>query len=153
MQSARLWRVFAIWEELAQGGDGRAGAADPPPREAFSPHLFAPADLPYIVLLDVIDGGADFRFRLAGTEVVRAVGFEFTGVRLMDHLDLAEVQDLLDSYRECVRTRSPVLYAGSLARFEKQFVTYERLTLPLLDKEGAVTTILGVVDFGAFEET
>lgn len=152
MQSARLKRVFAVWRDLTPGAK-RDGTVEPPPREAFSPHLIAPSDLPFVVLLDVIDGGADFRFRLAGTEVVRVVGFEFTGVRLMDHLHLTEVQDLLDSYRDCVRTAAPVVYAGTLARFDKRFVTYERLTLPLADTDGTVGTILGVVDFGALESS
>nr|WP_246484602.1 PAS domain-containing protein [Marivibrio halodurans] len=145
VRSDRLKRVLAVWRGLEMIADGT------PRRASFSPHCLDSSDLPYVVLVDVIDGGADFRFRLAGTEVVRAVGREFTGLRLSENLHLPEVPDLVASYRECLRARAPVVYRGTLARFGKKFVTYERLTLPLADEAGDITTILGALDFGVLE--
>ncbi len=142
--SARLKRVIAVWAGLPT-------IDDVPRRDAFSPALLDPRDLPYIVLLDVLDGGEDFRFRLAGTEVVHAVGFEFTGVRLSEKRDELDVPELIDSYRTCVASRRPLVYSGTLARFDKQFVAYERVTLPLADSDGTVSRLLGALDFGSYE--
>ncbi len=70
-------QAFAdFWE--AKRGNRRA-----PPRSAIDPAEI-PQHLPNVLLLDVLDGGRDFRFRLVGTAVVRATGRDVTGRTFSD---------------------------------------------------------------------
>lgn len=140
-ESALLRRVWEVWRGLPRSGDL-------PRRADFSPSLLAPEDLRFIVMVEVIDDGADFAYRLVGTGVVQAVGKEFTGLKLSDHLDEHEVPELFADYRRAVAQRAPTLFHGGMLRFDKDWLAYERLSLPLVDEAGRVSVLLGAADFG-----
>ncbi|MCR9219275.1 MAG: PAS domain-containing protein [Alphaproteobacteria bacterium] len=143
-ESALLRRVWAVWRGLPRRGDL-------PRRADFSPTLLAPEDLRYILLVEVIDGGRDFAYRLVGTGVVQAVGKEFTGLKLSEHLDEHEVPELFADYRRAVQQRTPTLFQGGMLRFDKDWMAYERLSLPLVDDGGRVSVLLGAADFGPID--
>lgn len=142
-----LQRVHHIWLSLPRPAPGA-----PPPRSAFDPALLAPRDLRFIVLLDVVGGPApetlDFVYRLVGTGVVEAVGLEFTGLRLSEHLDEHDTPRLMADYRAAVESRGPQLFRGALQRVGKDWLGYERIALPLTDETGErIVAILGAVAF------
>lgn len=60
--SERLVGVLDAWKRAA---DARMG----PKREEITPSLLRTA-LPWIWMIDVVDGGKDFRFRIAGERVI-----------------------------------------------------------------------------------
>ena len=66
----------------------------------------------YLILLDVIDGGADFHYRLFGSSIASYLGIEMTGKRLTRHPNRAAVDFYLESHRMAVRTRVPVMGEG-----------------------------------------
>src|SRR5690348_504496 len=68
--------LVAYWESK------RAGRIAPR-RADIDPTDLAP-HLPNIFMLDVLEGGTDFSFRLIGTGIVRGMGRDSTGKRLSD---------------------------------------------------------------------
>jgi len=100
------------------------------PRAALDP-VAIPALLKNLVLADVEDGGKEIRYRLVGTEIVAAHGFDFTGwtiQRLTSGATLAFAQRL---YGTVVRRAAPVYSEGRFRWEEKDFHWTKRLHLPL----------------------
>jgi len=103
--------------------------------------------LPYLMLLDVFDGGERFRWRLIGTEVVNRFGRDATG-RFGDEVLSGEyLAFLISLVTHVCRCRAPV-YSHSLFRWDGgRTLATTRLFIPLGDEAG-VTQILGAHAFG-----
>jgi hypothetical protein len=56
----------------------KRGSRSMPSKRDIDATAFPPKVLPHLQIVDVIDGGARFRFRLVGTALVEAYGEEFT---------------------------------------------------------------------------
>ncbi|HEX2116684.1 MAG TPA: PAS domain-containing protein [Alphaproteobacteria bacterium] len=156
------------------GAQGPEVAWSPGPSEAYAPPIAAlldywsslldgaalpPADridplrmrraLGYVLLIDVVDDGRDFRYRLFGSAVAAVSGFDMTGKLLSEHGASAYLREF-----------SLALYRAAMQRRESVFCTYapsgtvttvcwQRLALPLTDQSGAVTRFLaGSVPIG-----
>lgn len=101
-----------------------------PPRRAFDP-VHIPKLLSQIVLADVLSADGDVRFRVVGTEMVRAWGSDFTGKRLSDLMDGNYGSFVRGSYASCIKRRGPIL-SRSRFRFDQGHGTDTiRLMLPL----------------------
>jgi hypothetical protein len=130
---------LAHWEALRDG-------ADVPQRDRFDP-IDIPALLPHIVFLDVIEEGADFRFRVIGDHVRQHFFGNYTGQRMggLSHVD--PDGPLLRSLRTAVKTRKPVRapidYVGPLRDIRKQ----DEVILPLADATGGISHILIYIEF------
>ncbi|HVJ41102.1 MAG TPA: PAS domain-containing protein [Dongiaceae bacterium] len=71
-----------------------------------------PVDIPEllqnVMLLDVLDGGADFRYRLAGTAIERNFGAPIKGLSLAAIVKaFPSIAPVLDVKKHCVATASP----------------------------------------------
>ncbi len=101
----RLRALFGYWRE--KRGDGAM-----PARVDLDP-LEIPTLLPIVGLVDVLDGGARFRYRLIGTEIVDVGGHDPTGRFLDEALpDSGYADYLIGMFREVTRERRP-LYGES----------------------------------------
>jgi len=120
-----------------------------PERADLPPTDFDPKDLPYLVLLDVSNQGQDFTYRLVGTGVVGFVGREFTGLSVSAYQRRHEEPEMVEAYSVAAKQNRPTLYDGTLKRFDKEFVVYERLALPLQagNVDGETGQILAAFDF------
>jgi hypothetical protein len=92
-------------------------------------------------IIDVLDGGQDFAVRFMGTDVINAIGSDYTGLKFSDNPDhpgawRAEI------YRAIVECRRPVFTHVSLSDFERDHVVTECGLFPLADKEGNFNMIL-----------
>ncbi|MCR9256042.1 MAG: PAS domain-containing protein [Alphaproteobacteria bacterium] len=130
---------FAYWERLRSG-------REIPLKTDFDP-LDIPRLLPNVVLMEVVDGGADFRHRVIGTAVRFHFLADHTG-RLLSTLDHIEPDgELMAALRRVVRTRrplrDPVTYVGP----QKDFKKNDEIILPLGDGEGAVSHLLILIEF------
>jgi hypothetical protein len=110
---------------------------------------FRPSDVPWIVgrlyIADVIDGGADYRYRLFGTHLQAVFGADLSGKRLSD-LELAgRLADTRADFDEVAATRRPVFRTGLLVWPNRQTIGFERVMVPLAGPDGAVSLILGAV--------
>ncbi len=121
---ARLRALFGYWRE-------KRGDRAMPARADLDP-LEIPTLLPIVGLVDVLDGGARFRFRLMGTEIVDVDGHDPTG-RFLDEVlpDSGYADYWIGLFREVTRERRP-LYGESdvrgRGRIERRV---RRLLMPL----------------------
>ncbi|RVU34818.1 PAS domain-containing protein [Hwanghaeella grinnelliae] len=141
-KSERLRRILTLWNT-------RRGDRILPERADLPPTDFDPKDLPYLVLLDVSNEGQDFAYRLVGTGVVGFVGQEITGLSVSAYQRRHEEPEMVEAYAVAAKQNRPTLYDGTLKRFDKEFVVYERLALPLQGRhrDGETHQILAAFDF------
>lgn len=126
--------LFAYWRRRA---DGRL-----PSRREIDP-VDIPAVLPSISLTDVVrrDDGRRYRRRLVGTAVVETFGQDNTG-RWVDEVYRGEsLAQLIAAYEEVVETARPRIDHCTLPVAGRDYVSYDRLTLPLAD-DGRVVDVL-----------
>jgi hypothetical protein len=98
--------------------------------------------LGYLMLLDAVDGGRDFRYRLYGSIVASVSGFDMTGKLLSEHPASPYVTEFaIASYRAALRRREPV-YTERSPVGAVQAIRWQRIALPLVDDSGAVVRFL-----------
>ncbi len=93
-----------------------------------------------LALLDVVDGGADFRFRVHGTLLSSRMGFDMTG-RLLSEAASPLTASALAEYREVVRRRAPLLFVRSSV-LQRPTGAFDKLCLPLSADGRDVSAIL-----------
>lgn len=98
--------------------------------------------LSWLMILDVIDGGRDFRIRLAGSQVEEAHDRTLKGVMLGELGEGAELAAMLERLRAVVAGRTPDFRPASLAMVGRSFLEFERVALPLAENGGAVSHLL-----------
>ena len=147
--SNRLTEVHGVWKRIA-------GGRLAPRRDELAPSLLRNA-LPWIWVVDSVDGGADFRFRLAGDRVIQFMGQRYSGSLLSKHLDGAFFKGMKAMFGECLRRRAPVASGPRRASLEgKEFLDIEVLALPLSEDGKTVTALFGAIDVrprGGFSAT
>jgi len=135
-------RLAAYWQQ-ARGG------AFAPSRHAVDPAALKP-ELPHLFMLDVIDGGADFRYRLVGTEVAAFSGRDVTG-KTFGELYGEQPEVLAQARAVFVRvleTRAPVYARGQVFWLaERGYRDYEGGYFPLSRDGAAIDIILCLVSF------
>lgn len=113
---------------LAQLWSRKASGKRLPAREDFDPAELRPW-LGRLMLLDVVEDGKDFHYRLHGTGLVELFGEDLTG-RAVGKLDPKRRATLLAEYRRAFETRSPH-YVPSKELAEKKHLHVAKLVLPL----------------------
>lgn len=118
---ARLVDLYRLWQAKRRGG-GIPARSD-----------FGLDDLRTlmgsIAILDVIDGGADFRFRLYGSNIASAYRGEMTGKSVRDYRPHFYAK-IAPGYLRCVDTRTPH-YDEIEVDDQMMLYRWERLVLPL----------------------
>lgn len=116
-----------------------------PARQDMNPRDFAPL-LRDMLLVQVVDGGADFEFRIAGDAHVQAYAIPFQGRRLNDFVEMAPAfcLALRSVFAHVAQTGSPAALRGRMGPdFPNANYAYcENIFLPL-GANDAVDYILG----------
>jgi len=134
LQSKVLWFLLDHW-------NGLRGAAAAPPMAALDPVDLRQA-LGYVLLIDPLDDGADFRYRLYGSLIATVSGADLTGKRVSEHHASGHVVDFsLAGYRAAYLRAEPLYTLRHPAR-AVHTRSWERLVLPLLAKDGRVGRFL-----------
>jgi len=107
---------------------GMKGARSMPARTDLNPADIVSL-LPHITLVDVEASPRRYKFRLIGTETVKAMGLDVTG-QYLDQLPKVE-QYLKDRYNSLVETKAPYWHGGKLVWSKKSFIDYSVIGLPL----------------------
>lgn len=95
--------------------------------------------LPNVGLIDVLDGGENFRYRLIGTGMVNVFGRDFTGVTLGEaHKDGEYGRFLHKLYGEAVSTRGAVYCESRFVYTSDRNMLIRRLLMPLAGPDGDV---------------
>jgi hypothetical protein len=138
-EDRRLGQLLGYWRAL------------PRVRDLPSLEIIDPAALVFILgwlmIIDPADNGADFTYRLYGTNIAEVTGRDLTGCRLSD--SFPQVAAFTSGvYRNIMRDRRPVLTRHTPPR--RIIVSrWERLILPFAGPDGSVARFLvGAVVLG-----
>ena len=139
LTSEKLKGAFDVWDSLRAGRIG-------PKRDELSPSLLR-AVLALTFMIDVIDGGQDFRFRFAGDRVIQFMGRRFAGMLLSELAGTSFFDNMRVMYSGCVASRGPVTSGVRPVTYPgKEFLEAEAMVLPLSEDGETITHL-----FGAFE--
>lgn len=127
VESALVRTGVAYWRSL-RGDRHMPSRAQISPRDLAGLHR-------HIVILRLIDGGADYEYRLVGDAQVQAYGFNFQNLRISQIRTVApEFGQLMFGIYEHVRnTRDPFAVRGWIGKEvpDSKFVYHESVFLPL----------------------
>lgn len=138
--SGRLGQLLTYWQAIKPGGL--------PGHDDIDLMAMNPALLPYLFIVDVLEDGQRFRWRLIGRHIVRNVGTDDTGLDLDISIAPAMRETIVGHYRQVVRERRPLCHRGEFTGRDQRTYRYERLLLPVLSADGAsVDTVLGAAVF------
>jgi PAS domain len=119
----------------------RRGNRRAPEITDIDPHKLKPA-LGYIVLLDVLNNGRDFRIRLYGSIVSAVSGFDLTGKLVAEHpASPYLVMFYCALYRAAFIRGEPVFTLHRPAASVHTH-TWNRLTLPFTNRDGGIVRFL-----------
>lgn len=119
----------------------RAATEGLPTTGLVDPIEFAPA-LGYLLLVDVLDGGHDFAYRLFGSHVSAVSGFDMTRKKLSEHPASGYIREFsMALYRAAIVRREPAWshYGPAMA---VSTAAWERVVLPLADDGGTACRFL-----------
>lgn len=103
--------------------------------------------LPNLQIIEVIDGGARFRYRLIGTALVEAYGKDFSG-RIVDELFPDDRLNFVQSlYRSVCASKAPIFSRNKYHTPRDADLFSMRIYMPLSEDGVAVQHILGVMRF------
>ncbi len=138
LSSEALQFLLAYWSRL------RAGDSLPRPAD-IDPLEMRPA-LGYVALVDPVEDGRDFRYRLYGSMLASISNVDMTGKLLSALKATRQVREFsLATYRAAFQRKRPIYVVRSPdgAAYTAQWL---RLTLPLVDDGGKVARFLsGIV--------
>ena len=138
-----LGAAFAYWVR-------KRGTRSMPCKRDIDPTEIPPKLLPNLQIIDVIDRGERFRYRLVGTALVEAHGEEFTGKCADELFSDQRLRFMHEMYRAVCTSKAPLFARNKYkARRNIGFVA-NRIYMPLSDDGVDVHHILGVlrVEFG-----
>lgn len=122
--------LLDYWQ--AQRGEARM-----PPVSAIDPAALRSA-LGYLILIEPVDEGRDFRYRLYGSLLATVSGIDLTGRLVSEHWASDYVVDFsLASYRAVYRRAEP-LYTLRHPVIAEYTRSWERLVLPFAGADGAI---------------
>ena len=139
--SERLKSLFAYWTRLR-------GGRFAPPRSELKPAQMR-EQLGWLWLMDVVDGGHDFRFRMGGDRVIQFFGRRLAGttLRALQPASPAFYGRFFDLVSLATNNGKPVLGGPTQTAYEpRAFLEVEALILPLSDDGKMVTGLLGSIE-------
>lgn len=117
----------------------KAGSQAMPFRAQFSPAEMKKL-LPFIYMVDVLGGGADYQMRLFGTALTAMIGKDYTGAKLSEQpKELAWRGQI---YKMAFWRGVPVFYQFDLGDMGKPHIRTENALLPLKDSSDNFTILL-----------
>ena len=139
LASEKLKGAYDVWDSLRSSRIG-------PKRDELSPALMRGV-LASTFMIDVIDGGQDFRFRFAGDRVIQFMGRRFAGMLLSELTGSTFFDNMRAMYSGCVAAKGPVTSGVVAVTYPgKEYLEAEAMVLPLSEDGSNVTHL-----FGAFE--
>jgi hypothetical protein len=93
-----------------------------------------------LMVIDVVDGGQDFRYRVYGTDIATAYGHDMTN-RLASEFPAPIAEFVLSNYREIVDQIRP-MFCEHTPPLEISVYSWQRLILPLSEDGTSVSQIL-----------
>lgn len=107
----------------------------------------------HVIVMDVIDGGEDFRYRLIGTAITEFLDRDYSG-KLVSECDYGRGDrgrsKVIDTFRRPIVDGAPVFRAGHVIwATDKTWRTYDSVHCPLTRDTGEPELTIGVLYFGS----
>lgn len=135
-----LGPVLAYWM-------AKRGGRSMPRKRDIDPIEMPAKILPNLQVIEVIDGGARFRYRLVGTALVEAYGMDFSG-RIADELFPDDRLNFVQGiYRRVTAARTPIFSRNKYHTPRNVDLFSMRVYMPLSDDDASVNHILGAMRF------
>ncbi|HBC08824.1 MAG TPA: hypothetical protein DC046_14775 [Rhodospirillaceae bacterium] len=100
--------------------------------------------LPMATVVDVVNGGKDFKYRYWGSELSRLFKREETGVLLSEHVVNQSGHIRFSQFWEVVVQIRPLLFMTIFERVEGVMAEKLNLRLPVVDEAGTVDKIISL---------
>lgn len=116
------------------------------PRRADMPSRALSGILPSLFMLEPTDyQGTDWRFRLAGQEIVTRVGIDPTGLCISQAYELEDAERNAADYRDIAINGNPRVTRGHLAGINREYLDMEIAHVPMIGANGTTPWVLGGV--------
>ncbi len=144
MEFDRQFELLAHPElvRLARHCESLAAPSQLPRREDFDPAPLLRYLFGRLYIVDVLDGGTDYRFRLFGMYWQTIYGSNLAGKRLSDIEATGNLLNLRAHYDACVAKRAPIFRPGKLVWPDRRAIAYQRLLIPFSDGDSRVSMLL-----------
>jgi hypothetical protein len=103
--------------------------------------------LPNLQIIEAIDGGARFRYRLVGTASVEAYGSDYTGCYPDEMFSDERLNFIQSIYRSVCELKTPLFTQNRYHTTKNVDVFANRIYMPLSAADDTVDFILGVLAF------
>lgn len=115
-----------------------------PYRRSLDPLDF-PTLLRFVELIEVLDGGRDFRYRLIGDEINRISRGYYAGRKVSEIPSQRAPSRIFALYAQTVRQRRPICVRLPYVGDDPFIEEVEAITMPLTENGSAIATLWGVV--------
>lgn len=130
----------ALWQ-------AKLGTAVAPDRADFAIEELAPW-FGHVIIMDMLEGGADFRYRLVGTAITQFLNRDYTGRTVMQSNYSGARDKVLDTFHRPVREGRPVFRRGHVIwAVDKSWRTYQSVHCPLTAGGKDVAMTMGALYF------
>lgn len=133
LESASLRFLLRYWRERAR--------PDALPLSSVIDALDLEPAFGYLMLLEPVEGGADFRYRLYGSTIAHYAGIEMTRKTVSDIPAPIVAAYFMATYRAVAIARRP-MFAHHETRYDIQIARWDRLILPFVDAQDRVDRLL-----------
>lgn len=117
-----------------------------PGRSDFDPTQ-VPRLLSAICLVEVIDGGSDYYYRVAGSRLEEMCGQKLQSRRFSEITDADARESMTATCKACVQSAGPVVIKNQLREPGRDHMSITAIILPLSDDGEAVNMILTLTEF------
>jgi hypothetical protein len=131
--------LLAYWQTKCPAGGV-------PSREAIAA-ADIPKLLPYLQILEPIDGGRDWMYRLVGTQLTARYSFDWTGQQVSKLYTPERAAWLIESSNDAIRGNDAGFAIGRLRIAGREHVVYEIVVLPIVGRDGASRWLLHGIFF------
>lgn len=134
-------------DRFAQLWQAKRGAGAYPDRADFEFEELAPW-FGHVIIMDMLENGADFRYRMVGTAITRFLNRDYTGQTVMESNYAGARDKVLDTFHRPVREGRPVFRRGHVIwAVDKSWRTYQSVHCPISAGGQAVAMTIGVLYF------
>jgi hypothetical protein len=135
-----LGPALAYWQRI------RAGRTMPLKRD-LDPVDVPPKLLPHLQIIEVVDGGRRFRYRLIGTSLVETYGKDYTGTHADELVSGERLRFIHAVYQAVCAIKAPVFSHNCYHTIRHTDLFANRIYMPLSDHGAEVDFILGALSF------
>ena len=126
----------------------RCAPAALPDRDQFEIEDLAPW-FGHVIIMDVLDGGADFRYRMVGTTITRFLNRDYSGRTVRESNYSGAQAKVLDTFRRPVMAGKPIIRRGHVVwAKDKTWRTYQSVHCPITAGGEETAMTIGVLYFG-----